>query len=82
MEVEHCVVTILAIFVVISQGIFFWGLGYNAVERETASSLVGIFGTAFAFLLAYLVGFPFIRLSHLCLHEFTHFYAHLIYSYR
>ena len=58
--VEHCVVTILAIFVVISQGIFFWGLGYNAVERETASSLVGIFGTAFTFLLAYLVGFPFI----------------------
>ena len=58
--VEHCVVTILAIFVVISQGIFFWGLGYNAVERETASSLVGILGTAFTFLLAYLVGFPFI----------------------
>ena len=58
--VEHCVVTIFAIFVVISQGIFFWGLGYNAVERETASSLVGIFGIAFTLLLAYLVGFPFI----------------------
>ena len=57
---EHCVVTIFAIFVVISQGVFFWGLGYNATERETTSSLVGIFVTAFAFLLAYLVAFPFI----------------------
>ena len=58
--VKHCVVTIFAIFVVISQGVFFWGLGYNAAERETTLSLVGIFGTAFAFLLAYLVAFPFI----------------------
>ena len=57
---EHCVVTIFAIFVVISQGVFFWGLGYNATERETTSSSVGIFVTAFAFLLAYLVAFPFI----------------------
>ena len=57
---EHCVVTIFAIFVVISQGVFFWGLGYNATDRETTSSIVGIFVTAFAFLLAYLVAFPFI----------------------
>ena len=58
--VAHCAVVIFVIFVVISQGIFFWGLGYNAVERETSFVLSGIFGTAFTFLLAYLVGFPFI----------------------
>ena len=57
---EHCEVVIVAIFVVISQGIFFWGLGYNAVEREHSSALSGIFNIAFALLLAYLVGFPFI----------------------
>ncbi len=57
---EHCTVVIYAIFVVISQGIFFWGLGYNAVERESSSVLAGIFNVAFAFLLAYLVGFPFV----------------------
>ena len=57
--VVHCEVVIVAIFVVISQGIFFWGLGYNAVEREHSSALSGIFNIAFAFLLAYLVGFPF-----------------------
>ena len=58
--ITHCAVVIFAIFVVISQGVFFWGLGYNAGERETSSALCGIFGTAFAFLLAYLVEFPFI----------------------
>ena len=57
---EHCTVVIYAIFVVFSQGIFFWGLGYNAVEREHSSVLSGIFNVSFAFLLAYLVGFPFL----------------------
>ena len=58
--VEHCAVVIVAIFVVISQGVFFWGLGYNAIEREHSSVLSGIFNVAFALLLAYLVGFPFL----------------------
>lgn len=58
--VEHCEVVVVAIFVVMSQGIFFWGLGYNAIERESSSVLAGIFNVAFALLLAYLVGFPFI----------------------
>ena len=58
--VTHCAVVIFVIFVVTSQGIFFWGVGYNAVEREYSSILSGIFSVAFAFLLAYLVAFPFI----------------------
>ena len=58
--VEHCAVVVVAIFVVMSQGIFFWGLGYNAIERESSSVLAGIFNVAFALLLAYLVGFPFV----------------------
>ena len=56
----HCAAVIVAIFVVISQGVFFWGLGYNAIEREHSSVLSGIFNVAFALLLAYLVGFPFL----------------------
>ena len=76
--VEHCVVTIFAIFVVISQGVFFWGLGYNAAEQETTLSLVGIFGTAFAFLLAYLVAFPLYPTPPICgsRHHHLCFYAH------
>ena len=58
--VEHCKVGVVSIFVVISQGIFFWGLGYNAMQRESSSILAGIFNVALAFLLAYLVGFPFV----------------------
>ena len=58
--VAHCAAVIVAIFVVISQGVFFWGLGYNAIEREHSSVLSGIFNVAFALLLAYLVGFPFL----------------------
>ena len=58
--VEHCAAVIVAIFVVISQGVFFWGIGYNAAERETASALFGIFSVAFALLLAYLAGFVFL----------------------
>ena len=58
--VAHCAVAIFVIFVVISQGTFFWGLGYNAVDREYSLILSGIFSVAFALLLAYLVGFPFI----------------------
>lgn len=58
--VEHCKVGVVSIFVVMSQGIFFWGLGYNAIQRESSSILAGIFNVALAFLLAYLVGFPFV----------------------
>ena len=58
--VAHGAVVIFVVFVVISQGTFFWGLGYNAVDREYSSILSGIFSVAFALLLAYLVGFPFI----------------------
>ena len=58
--ITHCEVVITAIFVVLSQGVFFWGLGYNAIERETSSVLSGIINVALLFLLAYLVGFPFV----------------------
>lgn len=58
--ITHCEVVITAIFVVVSQGVFFWGLGYNAIERETSSVLSGVINVALAFLLAYLVGFPFV----------------------
>ena len=58
--ITHCEVVITAIFVVVSQGVFFWGLGYNAIERETSSILSGVINVALAFLLAYLVGFPFV----------------------
>ena len=58
--ITHCEVVITAIFVVVSQGVFFWGLGYNAIERETSSVLSGVINIALAFLLAYLVGFPFV----------------------
>ena len=58
--IAHCEVVITAIFVVLSQGVFFWGLGYNAIERETSSVLSGVINIAVMFLLAYLVGFPFV----------------------
>lgn len=58
--ITHCEVVITGIFVVVSQGVFFWGLGYNAIERETSSILSGVINVALLFLLAYLVGFPFV----------------------
>ncbi len=51
---------IAIIVVVITQGVFFWGMGYNAIERRMSSVLAGIFNFAFALLLAYLWGFPFL----------------------
>lgn len=46
---------IAIIVVVISQGVFFWGMGYNAIERRTSSVLPGIFEVAFGFLVLYLI---------------------------
>ena len=50
-----CEMVIAIIVVAISQGVFFWGMGYNAIERRTSSVLLGIFEVAFGFLFLYLV---------------------------
>ena len=50
-----CEMVIAIIVIVISQGVFFWGMGYNAIERRTSSIVSGILIIALVFLLIYLM---------------------------
>ena len=54
------VMTIFVILTVFSQVTLFWGLGYNALERESSSVLAGILNMAFTLLIIYLIALPFL----------------------
>ena len=67
-----CEAAAVIIMLIVSQGIFMWGLVYNALKRETSSIWSGMFSAAFAFLMLYLLQLAFLPLVSVCFITFAY----------